>query len=1436
MASFPSWAIGIVAGIGGPILLIAVLLVAVRLLATRLKYAQEWLLYQAEPRPAKEGEGYPFLGSDVEISYTDEDESESGAEEEEEVVDNACLECAVCRNISRSVEEDSPTFNGGGGGNATLAGGNASCACGSDDRNRRKRDIGVARQVKRDVVEGRTVRKRAGDMAEDGGSGGGRGAERGSFGFPLAVPYSRYDCADPSAAQGFQHYELLSVPTRDGITLRGYVVRPAAVSDAARQRAHLVAEAMKKRREHQQTGCHCPRQQPTTPVGSASSIVPRDCCCCSCSEETDSGCGFVPAPDTSDTEKGVIVYFHGNAGNVGHRLPIAYHLAKATGCAVVMIDYRGYGRSDDPPTGFTKYGSEYRKDKTQTSEEMAAQTTTRNPKSKEGPRRRDGEDPQSVQTNKCKCGNSSSSQTKAVAAVHVTTRAENIHHVGPTSAGEEGERERVRRQQSEGGGGISDVIATPSAFERSVGAQIITPTSCTDAATKCAGSEANEMPLPTGGLPLITTTPNPLRHHPEDGDEHSGPANTSEKNEAKEGDATPHATATHHHQMLNCVVTTPLHRSTTASSAVPSRQATLCTFTSAAAEAEELVHEEGEGITIEENEDHHLILFPRDEGKDGEAVQLCTGIVSSSEDAAAASVVEGERRKREGAHLPSFAHLSGHWPRGLRQRYRHPIESVDYAAVYSDDTVRDGGGDRVREAEATEEERVGVVVTPTPKAPTPALDSAAVNPSSAECDGTEATTTTTTTKAAEMSRRTRDLFRHLLFLLQREDEGRQRHARRYEIQERWRREGLLLSQSTGGGGGVPQIPKLPPPAARMEESRARGITAEGLRADAEAIMAFVMNRPLTCIPSHQRVANRTNASPPSLCTSCALLRSRAPYPSSSPHGSQSTRVPSSPPLLVTREEGVCDGNGEADQKGGKHTKTTTQCIACEKRRSSSTQCCCAASSSGFPHAHNKVFVMGSSLGGAAATYAATIAANNLTTHNEKEEGRVGQVPPVPPPRSPPPQQQQRQQQQHLPPSASPAAASTTKANTHPSASSVASNCVAGLILENTFSSIGELLVPSLKNHLRHDPRARGFVQRLAASSLCCCCCCCRPTPEESRRYYHGEDEGRKDEEGKEALGTRRNNKPAESRLEGAGVECKKRRRALPRAPIAIRIIEWLLVAAVRFFCVFVLAVDDWQTGELLERERRKEGQRGAAGGGKGKSAEHPAARPCGHSVVDMDGGDGEGKEEEEILTDMRKEANGNCSTQPPSLPPPPPLSLLFLSSVNDLLIPQQHMADLFERATGATVDLATLNASSPATFPHGQPSPSSASAGDVRRGGEVDGIGSCDADEEEDARDAPRVFTRLPVGNAREEGEIQKCGQLPTHQKGSTSAAEPSHGIINEGARGSGNGHSVPVYQFASFPNATHSPMVMAARGGSRYFGAVASFVDLVFTALAHTR
>lgn len=44
-----------------------------------------------------------------------------------------------------------------------------------------------------------------------------------------------------------------------------------------------------------------------------------------------------------------ILMFHGNAGNIGHRIPIARMLSGSLGYNVFMLEYRGYGLSTGTP-------------------------------------------------------------------------------------------------------------------------------------------------------------------------------------------------------------------------------------------------------------------------------------------------------------------------------------------------------------------------------------------------------------------------------------------------------------------------------------------------------------------------------------------------------------------------------------------------------------------------------------------------------------------------------------------------------------------------------------------------------------------------------------------------------------------------------------------------------------------------------------------------------------------------------------------------------------------------------------------------------------------------------------------------------------------------------------------------------------------------------
>jgi fermentation-respiration switch protein FrsA (DUF1100 family) len=53
---------------------------------------------------------------------------------------------------------------------------------------------------------------------------------------------------------------------------------------------------------------------------------------------------YVPAP----APRGVLLFFHGNAGNISHRLD-SIRIFRELGLSVFIIDYRGYGRSEGRP-------------------------------------------------------------------------------------------------------------------------------------------------------------------------------------------------------------------------------------------------------------------------------------------------------------------------------------------------------------------------------------------------------------------------------------------------------------------------------------------------------------------------------------------------------------------------------------------------------------------------------------------------------------------------------------------------------------------------------------------------------------------------------------------------------------------------------------------------------------------------------------------------------------------------------------------------------------------------------------------------------------------------------------------------------------------------------------------------------------------------------
>ncbi|KAI4168965.1 MAG: hypothetical protein LQ343_005996 [Gyalolechia ehrenbergii] len=58
---------------------------------------------------------------------------------------------------------------------------------------------------------------------------------------------------------------------------------------------------------------------------------------------------FIRPSNKRQAKRLTILMFHGNAGNIGHRVPIAKALEEHIGCNVFMLEYRGYGLSTGTP-------------------------------------------------------------------------------------------------------------------------------------------------------------------------------------------------------------------------------------------------------------------------------------------------------------------------------------------------------------------------------------------------------------------------------------------------------------------------------------------------------------------------------------------------------------------------------------------------------------------------------------------------------------------------------------------------------------------------------------------------------------------------------------------------------------------------------------------------------------------------------------------------------------------------------------------------------------------------------------------------------------------------------------------------------------------------------------------------------------------------------
>ena len=63
---------------------------------------------------------------------------------------------------------------------------------------------------------------------------------------------------------------------------------------------------------------------------------------------------FIKQPPLMQACAPTVLFCHGNAGNVGHRLVNAKALHSQLGCNVLLLEYRGYGKSEGSPSEYGK--------------------------------------------------------------------------------------------------------------------------------------------------------------------------------------------------------------------------------------------------------------------------------------------------------------------------------------------------------------------------------------------------------------------------------------------------------------------------------------------------------------------------------------------------------------------------------------------------------------------------------------------------------------------------------------------------------------------------------------------------------------------------------------------------------------------------------------------------------------------------------------------------------------------------------------------------------------------------------------------------------------------------------------------------------------------------------------------------------------------------
>ncbi|CAJ1012333.1 alpha/beta hydrolase fold/Serine aminopeptidase, S33/Alpha/beta hydrolase family [Leishmania naiffi] len=154
--------------------------------------------------------------------------------------------------------------------------------------------------------------------------------------YPQIPPESREVCEDP-VALGIPYAERVCVTTADKVRLWGYMLWPGPTSSVEKGSTCSTPDAIGRTSPNVGTtvgGVH-------VEVDGAGDLT----------DSISAGSTLSSSNRNASLSSGmpsfVMLYFHGNAGNVGHRLPLAQAFVAHLKCAVMMVDYRGFGLSDD---------------------------------------------------------------------------------------------------------------------------------------------------------------------------------------------------------------------------------------------------------------------------------------------------------------------------------------------------------------------------------------------------------------------------------------------------------------------------------------------------------------------------------------------------------------------------------------------------------------------------------------------------------------------------------------------------------------------------------------------------------------------------------------------------------------------------------------------------------------------------------------------------------------------------------------------------------------------------------------------------------------------------------------------------------------------------------------------------------------------------------